>query len=467
MTTDTTRDPARERAQPPGPAVPEPVTPPQGPVPAPNFVDLLFHGLHDAAPHPDAGFTIGVALHLEGPTPELALIRERVAALAPVLPALTHRLRQHPPAWVPAEPDPERHITERPLGPGPVAAVLEELLREPLPADAPPWRLVLLRREPSASTPTSTPTSTPESTPGSDGGPAGSGSGSVLVYLTHHGLQDGGGLISVLETLFGPPLRPSQLSITARLPRLRRREARGSLSSLTGGGRIPMWRSRSHPLSAERHLLWAELPLARLREAARAGDCGANDIHLAAVAHAVAGWAAEHWPRAAHLPVPVFVPVSLRTPEEAVVPGNRCFPVRVDLPGGALAAARRLEGTVRATAPLRSVSHRAVLHRFSTALPTWLHLRLARFATRPGRMSIGSSFLLMRHRLTVGGTPVARVEPMMFCPDGTPMTVSLIAYRGIASVCFRIDRALPGAETLPDRWARAVEELAGGAGDRG
>ncbi|WP_197370892.1 WS/DGAT domain-containing protein, partial [Streptomyces clavuligerus] len=164
---------------------------------------------------------------------------------------------------------------------------------------------------------------------------------------------------------------------------------------------------------------------------------------------------------------PVFVPVSLRTPEEAVLPGNRLFPVRVDLPGGPAPAARRLADTARATAPLKSVSHRAVLRRCADALPTWLQLRLARRVQRPGLTSIGSSFLLMRHRLTVDGSRVTAVRPLMFCPEHTPLTVSLIAYAGTASVCFRIDRALPGAESLPARWACAVEELADPVGAPG
>ncbi|GLF95661.1 hypothetical protein [Streptomyces yaizuensis] len=447
MTTDTTRD----QATPPVPGAAAPA----GPPPAPNYVDLLFHRMHAVAPHPDSGFTIGVALHLQGPAPEPERIRDRVAALLPALPALTHLLRQRPPAWVPAAPDLERHITVRPLptGPGPVAAALEELLREPLPTDAPPWRMVLLRPESSDSS---------DSTAGTDGTAE-----SILVYLTHHGLQDGGSLISVLETLFGPPLRPSQLSVTARLPRLRRGDTRRGIPTLLDGGRAHrVWDAPGRPLSTGRRLLWAEVPLRRLREAARAGGCGANDIHLAALGHAVAGWAAERWPPADGVPLPVFVPVSLRTPEEAVLPGNRCVPVRVDLPGGPRTAALRLAGTVFATAPLRSVAHRAFLHRFVTALPTWLHLWLVRWGTGPGRASIGSSFLLMRHRLTVGDARTVRVVPLMFCPDATPMTVSLIAYAGIASVCFRIDRALPGAETLPDRWVRAVEELAA-AGEPG
>ncbi|WP_231655832.1 hypothetical protein [Streptomyces clavuligerus] len=84
MTRDTVRDLTEgTRSGGTGPA------PACGPPPAPAFTDLLFDRLHGAAPHPDAGFTIGVALVLEGPAPDPDRLRERVAALLPALPALT------------------------------------------------------------------------------------------------------------------------------------------------------------------------------------------------------------------------------------------------------------------------------------------------------------------------------------------------------------------------------------------
>ncbi|MFI1869727.1 wax ester/triacylglycerol synthase domain-containing protein [Streptomyces jumonjinensis] len=410
--------------------------------PAPNFADLIFHRLSEEAAHADVGCTIGVALHLEGPVPKPSKLRADVAARLGALPCLTHTLSGRPPKWAPAYPDLERHIGEHrlPEDPGALEEAIQELLREPLPADAPPWRLMVLHGH----------------VPGA----------SVLLYLTHHAVQDGGSVVAVLETLFGPPLLPSQHSTTARMPRIRVRQAYRSIAPIIRSARPHgFWDSESHPLSTGRRLMWAEVPVASLRAAARLGKCSANDAYLTALAHAIAGWAAEHWPGAADAPLPVIVPVNLRTPEEAVLPGNRCFAVRVDLPGGPSPLAERLDGVVQATTLLKSVSHRAVLHKITDLVPTWLMRRIGLRGLRPGCLSIGCSFLFLRHRLEYGGARAVRVAPVMFCPEGTPLTVSLAWYGQLATVCFRIDAALPGGDTIPARWRRAVEELSTPVGE--
>ncbi|MDX3136444.1 hypothetical protein PV367_43135, partial [Streptomyces europaeiscabiei] len=93
------------------------------------------------------------------------------------------------------------------------------------------------------------------------------------MHLTHHAVQDGGNTFVVLETLFGPPSR---------------------LSS--------RWWCEDFPA------------------AARAGDAGTNDVYLTALAHAITEWANTAWPRAADVPLPVMVPVNLRTADEAAAP---------------------------------------------------------------------------------------------------------------------------------------------------
>ncbi|MDG9684322.1 hypothetical protein QC334_16555 [Streptomyces sp. DH18] len=80
-------------------------------------------------------------------------------------------------------------------------------------------------------------------------------------------------------------------------------------------------------------------------------------------------------------------------------------------------------------------------------------------STAPGRLTLAASCLVMRKRLRYREAVVNRIDPVMCCPPGAPLAVVMLVYAGEASVCFRIDEALPGADTLPGLWGRALEEL--------
>ncbi|XUL94481.1 hypothetical protein ACQ86D_17515 [Streptomyces galilaeus] len=111
------------------------------------------------------------------------------------------------------------------------------------------------------------------------------------------------------------------------------------------------------------------MPTRLLRDTGRAYGGTANDVHLAAVTHAVGRWAAEHRPDADRDPLPVMLPVNLRTPAEAGLPGNRFHLARLDLPGGPMTPARRLRRTLPATEPLKDPSYRRELHRMTAQDP--------------------------------------------------------------------------------------------------
>ncbi|GAB2713529.1 hypothetical protein [Kitasatospora kifunensis] len=143
-----------------------------------------------------------------------------------------------------------------------------------------------------------------------------------------------------------PPLRQVLRSTATLLRRMRRHR---------------LWRSPAHPPTHRRHTVWTQAPTAWPRAAARAGGASTNDVFLTALAAAIAEWAGTSWPGAADVAIPVMVPVSLRTPEEVGVPGNRLFLTRIDLPGGTMPAGERLERTRVVTADLKSADHKAVL----------------------------------------------------------------------------------------------------------
>ncbi|MFD3536406.1 wax ester/triacylglycerol synthase domain-containing protein [Streptomyces sp. NPDC058664] len=408
----------------------------------PSAADLFLRDLEQRAEHPDATSTIGGVLHLSGAVPELLDLQEYVAARLPHLPCLTHFLRGdgRRARWVPAVPDPADHVAARRVGRGPEAleAAVQDLMRAPWPEGVPAWRLVLLHGH------------VPD--------------GFALLYLVHHAVQDGGTIVAVLENLFGPDAaagRPAPVPRTPSAePRPRLRQVRRSAAILLRHARKHhVWTSPVQPLSSRRRTSWARVPVALLKAAARAGGAGINDVYLTALGHAIAGWASTAWPRAARAPIPVMVPVSLRTADEWAVPGNRLFLTRVDLPGGLPPLAQRLAGTSAVTAALKLPGHRAVLRAALTRLPAGLLRRLVAVSTAPGRLTLAASFLVMRKRLRYGEAVVNRVDPVMCCPPGAPLAVVMLIYAGEASLCFRIDEALPGADTLPELWRQALEDL--------
>ncbi|MFF4167034.1 hypothetical protein [Streptomyces sp. NPDC001741] len=85
-------------------------------------------------------------------------------------------------------------------------------------------------------------------------------------------------------------------------------------------------------------------------------------------------------------------------------------------------------------------------------------------STAPVRLTLVASCLVMRERLRYGDAVVTRIDPLMCCPPGAPLAVVMLVYAGEASVCFRIDRALPDAECLPGLWRQALEDLSTAAG---
>lgn len=410
--------------------------------PDPSPADLVMIKAEQMAEHPEANMTIGTVLHLIGAAPDLTGLRDHVTARLDALPCLTHLMAGDGPSarWKAAAVDMTWHIRDREIqgGPDVLQALVGRLLQEPWPADVPPWRMVLVHGH------------VPD--------------GFALVYLAHHAVQDGANVVTVMETLFGPQPRPEEYSLIVRDVSSTARPnpcqvSRSTLNLLRRPRRHRLWQSPAHPLSSRRNLLWAHVPSAGLRTAARAGAASANDVYLTALAHAVSQWAEGAWPRAAGARLPVMVPVNLRTPDEVAAPGNRLFPVRIDLPGAPMPVNRRLARTRERTSMLKSAGHKTVLRAAITRLPRRLLQRLVDVSTVPGRLTVCASNLVMRQRLHYGEAAVHRIDGIIACPPGVPLAVVATTYGDTTSVCFRIDTALPGADSLPDLWRQALAGL--------
>ncbi|WP_405658316.1 wax ester/triacylglycerol synthase family O-acyltransferase [Streptomyces sp. NBC_01166] len=409
----------------------------------PSPADIVMIKAEQLAEHPDANATIGALLHLTGSVPDLAGLREHVTTRLHELPCLTHMLTGDGPAarWTSAVPDMARHVRAQVIDGGPAAleAAVGLLLGEPWPRGAPAWCMVLLHGH------------VPD--------------GFTLLYLTHHAVQDGANIVTVLEALFGSRSRPAECSALTRdvssTGRPARRQAvRSTVRLLRHARQHRLWQSTSYPLSSRRHTLWVQAPSDSLRTAARTGAASTNDVYLTALAHAITQWAIDGWPRAAGAALPVMVPVNLRTPEEVAAPGNRLFLMRIDLPGGSMTVDQRLARTRERTPVLKSAAHKKVLRAALTRLPRRLLKCLVDVSTVPGRLTVCASYGVVRQRLHYGDAAVHRLDPIMCCLPGVPLAVMATTYGDTTSVCFRIDTALPGADSLPERWRQALADLA-------
>ncbi|ONM48172.1 wax ester/triacylglycerol synthase domain-containing protein [Nocardia donostiensis] len=160
-------------------------------------VDRAFRAL--APRSPDTQMLVGAVLHVDGRAPELSILRDHIAARLPALPALTSYLPRGATRWTASYPDLAVHVVER-AAPGEqenLESVVAELTRTELPDDAPHWRLWLLHGH------------APQQY--------------ALLYLAHHYLQDAGGLLHTVESLFGPEISAEASSavyhgFTRRLP---------------------------------------------------------------------------------------------------------------------------------------------------------------------------------------------------------------------------------------------------------
>ncbi len=262
----------------------------------PSAADLFLRDLEQRTEHPDAASTIGAVLHLSGAVPELSNLQEHVAARLPHLPCMTHLLHgdSRQAQWVPAVPDLAHHVIARRVADGSQAleAAVQDVMRVPWPEGVPAWRLVLLHGH------------VPD--------------GFALLYLTHHTVQDGMAIGAVLEALFGPDATIGQPAPVPRTPRAGLRQVgRSAAVLLRHAGKHHRWTAPSQQLSSRRRISWVRTPAWLLKAAAHRGDgASVNDVYLTALGHAIAGWANTAWPRAARAPVPVMVPVDLRTANE-------------------------------------------------------------------------------------------------------------------------------------------------------
>ncbi|WP_406274427.1 wax ester/triacylglycerol synthase family O-acyltransferase [Nocardia sp. NBC_00881] len=398
-------------------------------------VDRAFRALLPRSP--DTQMLVGAVLHVDGGPPELSELRDHIAARLPVLPALTSYLAPGATRWtVSCYPDLAVHVAER-AAPGEqenLESVVAELTRTELPDDAPHWRLWLLHGR------------TPRQY--------------ALLYLAHHYLQDAGGMLHTLESLFGPEI-PAEASSAVYHGYTRHRPTaadygRSLMMSVRNVRQARKWNVPHCRTTPDRTLHWSRVPTDALGSIAATFDGTRNDVYIAAIAHSLAHWLDTMSDIPARRDLAFAVPANIRRPEEVDLPGNRTALTHIRLPATSLDPAQRIAGTIRATMPLKSPCVRTALRAGVDHVPMWLARATVNTIAGRRRGPVGASHIALRHRLAFRGSPVTAVYPVMCAPAGTPLAVLSFTYEGYATVCFRADKGFPGLDRIHHTWQDTI-----------
>jgi diacylglycerol O-acyltransferase / wax synthase len=347
---------------------------------------------------------------------------------------------------------------------GELIELCETLHRRPLDRARPPWESVLVT--------------------GLEGGRA------ALLFKVHHSLADGLGLMQLLElahsttakpstgmperaTIGGPVVTPTQL-LTSRVRRTigaapsrslhKAREALRAAGRVaaqpreTVGEGVDFARSLGRMLSppaiprspllantqTQSRLVTFEVPLDRLRAAARAAGGSLNDAYVAGFLGALRLFHEHH--DAVVEEIPIGMPVSLRTADEPMG-GNKFTGARLVAPLSETDPAARIRLVGAAVRTVRDEPAIAFLDHLSpalTKLPSSAIIELSASLTAAVDLNI-SNIRGSDAPLYVAGCRVQRMFPLGPRP-GVALMAAMITYDGTCCIGLNVD-----AKIFPDR----------------
>lgn len=389
--------------------------------------DVAYHLAMGGRPLP-AGFLFGFS----GRAPTLDSVRARVAERAHRIPALRYRIDREGRTFARVERiDVERHVHEARLpGDDDGAGAGRLMLSRPMGgAGRPPWDVWLVH------------------------GPTG---GHSLCYRTDHTFQDGVGAAHTARALLddapagGPPPHHHALPTLGGLA--------GALGDVAASFRRSDKPAFDVPVTGVTDMCQAVVPVARLRAVGRAHGATVNDVFLAALAHAVGVWHRKS-AGAAHPPLPVAVPMSVRGPGEECAPGNRLVVARVLLPCDAPSPRHALNRVVARTERLRNSRRREALRLMLTTGPREAG---ARVGTRMvnGRSVAGPvSSVNFGDALVHQGNAAHRAVVYSGLGAGVRCLTTLTSQHDTACLAVIHDEGLSTADELPDLWLAALLDL--------
>ncbi|TYK46027.1 bifunctional phosphatase PAP2/O-acyltransferase family protein [Actinomadura decatromicini] len=363
------------------------------------------------------------------------VIQERLDGLPRFRQRLVRRGRWRRPVWADHDPvDWEWHVPERDVdGMAGLRALVAEIQSEALPLDRPPWRMVVVH--------------------GAEPGRT------AVVYLMHHVVADGVGIVAQAMYLMEPP--PDNLG--AKFPR---KPFQKALATVVGLGQLATAVTRPEPLPAsgtsDRRFGTMQLPLKTVRDVGRRYGARVTDVVLCAVAGALNRVVSEEDGRPGTCRV--AVPLMMRPPGSAMV-GNHTTAVMVDLPIGKMAEPDRLALIAERGRVLRSGTRAQaawfVMWQAGRIMPAPLHARFARMSYS-GRFLQGtvSSLPGPDKQLWLAGAPLTAVFPIVPLAPGAPLAIAGLGVD--RDLCFglSLDPGLTDdADALMDAVRDIIEEL--------
>ncbi|MGW6540571.1 hypothetical protein ACWGBV_32665 [Streptomyces sp. NPDC055051] len=200
-------------------------------------------------------------------------------------------------------------------------------------------------------------------------------------------------------------------------------------------------------------LAYADVPDRELRAVARRWGAGVNDVYLTAVAGALAAFQRRQAGEVHDLRV--VMPMSVRTGEARLTPGNAALPALLRLPCTAAGPRERLEAVVAQT-----IAHKASGLReggWRTLLrmpPRFLHR-----STERARFRLAASHIGVNGDYRVLGAPPLGASVFGLNSPGMLGYFSLTRTTTTARVAVVHDRSHTPATDLPALWVKSLTEL--------
>jgi diacylglycerol O-acyltransferase len=382
---------------------------------------------------------VGSVSVLDGPVPFdafTAFCVERMQQLPryrqrPVRPVLDWRL----PTWedVPRF-DPRHHIRHvgvpSPGGDAEFHALVDELIAAPLDPESPLWETYLI-----------------------DGL---SGDRAAILSKVHHCMIDGVSGVHLLEVLSDPTSAPASEGpppVASRTHGAGGARPWSSQSAFEAASTVARWILEptsplpfNAPISAERRLRWAALPLERLLAVRGAAGCKVNDVVLAVIAGALRRWLLAHAVLVAGLRVRAMVPVSVRTAQDRLTLGNLVSAMFPQLP---VDVADPLERLHRVAAHMGELKDRgqahasALLLSLAGALPAPVGALMGRLLPSwPMINVVCTNVPGPRESRSVLGRRILEIHPVVPLFEGLGLGFAILSYADQLSIAASADPAL-------------------------
>ncbi|MFF8353141.1 wax ester/triacylglycerol synthase domain-containing protein [Streptomyces chartreusis] len=390
--------------------------------------DVAYHLATRGRPLPVA-FVFGFG----GRAPTLDAVRARVAERAHRIPSLRYRIERHRPVFRRVDGIAvERHVHEvwLPEDADEAEAARLMLTRPMNTGTRPPWDVWLVH---------------------------GPGGGHSLCYRSDHAVQDGVGAAHTARDLLDDHPQGGPAAHHASWPT--RRGLADALGDAVGGFRAPTAKPAfDGPSSGRTTLCRADTPLARLRAIGRAHGGTINDVYLAALSHAVHTWhmKATGTP---HPPLPVAVPMSVRSPGEECAPGNRMVTARLLLPCDEPSPRQALARVMAATAQLRASRRRDAVRLLLAATPRALGARVGTRMVNGDVVAAPASSVNFGTALVHQGAVSRSAAVFAGVAAGIRCLTTLTSQHDTSCLTVVHDTTLATADELPDLWLAALLEL--------